>query len=57
MIKDPAKQRRCSECKRLVSSADMRPLSRKQLGRGLRYACPECFARVVAFRKATKPAT
>jgi hypothetical protein len=34
----------------------MRPLSRSSSGSGLRYACPDCFARVTALRKAARQA-
>ena len=30
----------------------MRPLSRTKYGGGVRFACPECFARVMEMRRA-----
>ena len=51
MGKDPSKIKVCPECRRLVESATMRPLSRNQLGSGIRYVCPDCFKRVLALRK------
>jgi hypothetical protein len=55
MGKDPSKIKRCPECKRLVEAATMRPLSRSQHG-GVRFACPDCFTRVMALRKIAKEA-
>jgi hypothetical protein len=40
----------------LVDPAGMRPLSRTSYGSGLRYACPDCFTRVRALRKAAREA-
>ena len=37
MGKDPSKIKVCPECRRLVEAATMRPLSRNQLGSGIRY--------------------
>ena len=56
MSKDPSKIKRCPECKRLVDASTMRPLSRTPHGGSVRYACPECFSRVMALRKATREA-
>ena len=39
-------------CRRLVEASSMRPLSRTRFGGGVRYACPDCFKRVMALRKA-----
>lgn len=50
--KDPSKIKRCPECRRLVDAATMRPLSRTRLGGGVRFACPDCFKRVMDMRKA-----
>jgi predicted RNA-binding Zn-ribbon protein involved in translation (DUF1610 family) len=50
--KDPSKIKRCPECRRLVEAATMRPLSRTRLGGGVRFACPDCFKRVMDMRKA-----
>ena len=52
MGKDPSKIKRCPECRRLVEAATMRPLSRTKQGGGVRFACPDCFQRVMALRKA-----
>ena len=52
MSKDSPTLKRCMECLRQVGAATMRPLARTQYGRGIRFACPACFARVMAFRKA-----
>ena len=46
------KIKRCPECRRLVEASSMRPLSRTQHGRGVRFACPACYARVMELRKA-----
>lgn len=54
MSKDPSKARLCSECKHLVDASTMRPLARTQLTGGVRFACPDCFARVMALRKAVR---
>ncbi len=53
MTKDPSKIKRCPECRRLVEAATMRPLSRTRFGGGVRFACPDCFKRVMMLRKAT----
>ena len=45
MTKDPSKVKRCPECKRLVDSSTMRPLSRTPQGGAVRVACPDCFQR------------
>jgi hypothetical protein len=55
MGKDPVKIKRCPECKRMVDATTMRPLSRTPTG-GVRFACPDCFARVMALRKVIKDA-
>ncbi|HET9403302.1 MAG TPA: hypothetical protein VFO57_01830 [Burkholderiales bacterium] len=52
MPKDPPKIKRCPECRRLVEAETMRPLSRTRFGGGVRFACPDCFKRVMAMRKA-----
>ena len=52
MTKDPSRIKQCPECRRLVAAASMRPLSRTRLGGGVRYACPDCFKRVMEMRKA-----
>lgn len=52
VTKDPSKIKRCPECRRLVEAATMRPLSRTRLGGGVRFACPDCFKRVMALRRA-----
>jgi hypothetical protein len=52
MTKDPSKIKQCPECRRLVPASSMRPLSRTRSGGGVRYACPECFKRVMDMRKA-----
>ena len=54
MAKDTAKIKVCPECRRLVESAGMRPLSRNQLGSGIRYVCPDCYKRVLALRKVVR---
>ena len=54
--KDPSKIKVCPECRRLVESVTMRPLSRNQLGSGIRYVCPDCFKRVLALRKVVRDA-
>ena len=46
------KIKRCPECRLLVEAATMRPLARTHFGRGIRFACPACFVRVMGFRKA-----
>jgi hypothetical protein len=56
MTKDPSKVKRCPECKRLVDAATMRPLSRTPQGGAVRVACPDCFQRVTALRKAVRDA-
>ena len=56
MSKDPSKIRLCSECKRLVDASTLRPLARTQHAGGVRYACPKCFERVMALRKAVREA-
>lgn len=56
MGKDPSKIKVCPECRRLVESVTMRPLSRNQLGSGIRYVCPDCFKRVIALRKVVRDA-
>jgi len=56
MTENQGKTKRCPECKRLVGAAMMRPLSRTRQGGGLRYACPDCFARIMALRKMVKRA-
>jgi len=56
MGKDPSKIKVCPECRRLVESATMRPLSRNQLGSGIRFVCPDCFKRVLALRKVVREA-
>jgi hypothetical protein len=52
VTKDPSKIKRCPECRRLVEASTMRPLSRTRLGGGVRFACPDCFKRVMDMRKA-----
>lgn len=52
MPKDQSKIKRCPECRRLVEASTMRPLSRTRRGGGVRFACPDCFKRVMAMRKA-----
>jgi hypothetical protein len=52
LTKDPSRIKRCPECGRLVQAASMRPLSRTQWGGGVRFACPDCFKRVMELRKA-----
>ena len=52
VTKDPSKIKRCPECRRLVQASTMRPLSRTRLGGGVRFACPDCFKRVMDMRKA-----
>ena len=54
LSKDPSKIKRCSECNHLVDAATMRPLSRNQNGDGIRHVCPDCYARIMAFRKAVR---
>jgi len=49
---DQPKIKRCPECGRLVEASSMRPLSRTRRGAGVRFACPDCFKRVMAMRKA-----
>ena len=56
VTKDPSKIKRCPECRRLVEASTMRPLSRTRFGGGVRYACPDCFKRVMALRKAVASA-
>jgi hypothetical protein len=56
LTKDPSRIKRCPECRRLVEASTMRPLSRTRFGGGVRYACPECFKRVMALRKAVASA-
>jgi hypothetical protein len=53
MVKDPSKIKRCPEYKRMVDATTMRPLSRTPAG-GVRFACPDCFTRVMALRKAVR---
>jgi endogenous inhibitor of DNA gyrase (YacG/DUF329 family) len=52
LTKDPSRIKRCPECGRLVPAESMRPLSRTQWGGGVRFACPDCFKRVMELRKA-----
>jgi hypothetical protein len=52
VAKDPSKIKQCPECRRLVQASTMRPLSRTRLGGGVRFACPDCFKRVMDMRKA-----
>jgi hypothetical protein len=52
MTKDPSKIKQCPECRRLVPASSMRPLSRTRSGGGVRFACPDCFKRVMDMRKA-----
>ena len=52
VTKDPSKIKQCPECRRLVQASTMRPLSRTRLGGGVRFACPDCFKRVMDMRKA-----
>jgi len=52
LTQEPSKIKQCPECRRLVQAPAMRPLSRTRLGGGLRYACPDCFKRVMDMRKA-----
>jgi hypothetical protein len=52
VTKDPSKIKQCPECRRLVPAHTMRPLSRTRFGGGVRYACPDCFKRVMDLRKA-----
>ena len=52
MTKDPSKIKRCPECRRLVPASTMRPLSRTRFGGGVRFACPDCYKRVMDMRKA-----
>jgi hypothetical protein len=56
LSKDPSKIKRCPECRRLVEASTMRPLSRTRFGGGVRYACPDCFKRVMGLRKAAQGA-
>ena len=51
MSTQPSSTKRCPECRRSVDASTMRPLSRTSYGSGVRYACPECFARVMALRR------
>jgi hypothetical protein len=57
MDKKPPKVRMCSECKRSSDASTLRPLARTQHGGSVRYACPDCFERVMTFRKAVREAT
>jgi hypothetical protein len=50
--KSTSQTKQCPECRRLVEAATMRPLSRSRFGGGLRYACPDCYKRVMLLRKA-----
>ena len=52
-MEDPSvtKVKRCPECRLLVEASTMRPLARTNYGRGIRFACPGCFVRVMALRK------
>ncbi len=46
----------CIECRRLVDSASMRPLSRNG-NRGIcRLVCPDCYKRISQMRKASREA-
>ena len=56
MSKDPSKIRLCSECKRLVDARTLRQLARTQHAGSVRFACPPCFERVMALRKAVREA-
>jgi len=51
-----SKTKRCPECKRTVDATTLRPLSRTRHGSGLRYACPDCYARVMALRRVAREA-
>jgi hypothetical protein len=52
MSKDPSKIRPCPECRRQVEAGTLRALSRTPLGGRVRMACPACYTRVMALRKA-----
>jgi hypothetical protein len=52
MGNNPSKTKRCPECKRWIDAASARPLSRTLQGGGVRYLCPDCFAKGMALRKA-----
>jgi hypothetical protein len=55
MTQDPSKPatiKRCPECRRSVPASSMRPLSRTRWGSGVRFACPDCYKRVMAMRSA-----
>jgi hypothetical protein len=52
LTKDPSKIKQCQECRRLVQASTMRPLSRTRWGGGVRFACVDCFKRVMELRKA-----
>ncbi len=56
MSKDAAKNKICPECRRLVDASTMRPLARTPRGGRVRYACPDCYKRVMALRKAVRQA-
>lgn len=47
MTKDPSKVKRCPACKRLSSTATMRPLSRGGKS-GVRFVCLDCFTEGMA---------
>jgi hypothetical protein len=49
---DPSKIKQCPECRRLVQALTLRPLSRTRFGGGVRFACVDCFKRVMDLRKA-----
>jgi len=52
VTKDPSKIKQCPECRRLVQALTLRPLSRTRWGGGVRFACVDCFKRVMDLRKA-----
>ena len=56
MSKDTSKSRLCSECKRLSDASALRPLARTQHAGGVRFACPQCYGRVMLLRKTVREA-
>jgi len=56
MGNDPSRTKLCSECKRLSDASTLRPLARTQHAGGVRFACPQCYARVMALRKTVREA-
>lgn len=56
MSKDPSKTRLCSECKRPIDALALRPLGYTRKSGGVRFACPQCYGRVMSLRKTVREA-